>query len=132
MHQSSDQLSDPKKPSRFNDILENLIGYLETRSELLKLEFKEGLVRIIARLVSVIIIFLLVALVFVFLCVALSNYLNLRWESAYLGYAALAGIFFVLWLLMLLVKGTSWYHGIIAYFTEKMLLLPPKKNEPDN
>ena len=122
-------MTDPKNASRFEDLIEHLIGFLETKSEILKLELKEELVRIIAKLVSSLVIIILIALFFLFLSVAVGNYLNVLWQSEYLGYAALGGLFFLLWMVMLLLKRSTWYHQVIGYFTDKMLDTSNKEDE---
>ncbi len=122
-------MTDPKNASRFEDLIEHLIGFLETKSEILKLELKEELVRIIAKLVSSLVIIILIALFFLFLSVAVGNYLNVRWQSEYLGYAALGGVFFLLWMIMLLLKRSAWYHQVIGYFTDRMLDTTNKDDE---
>ncbi|MDH3709223.1 MAG: phage holin family protein [Cyclobacteriaceae bacterium] len=122
-------MTDPKNASRFEDLIEHLIGFLETKSEILKLELKEELVRIIAKLVSSLVIIILIALFFLFLSVAVGNFLNVLWQSEYLGYAALGGFFFLLWMVMLLLKRSTWYHQVIGYFTDKMLDTSKKEDE---
>lgn len=122
-------VTDPKSASRFEELIQHLVGFLETKSEILKLELKEELVRILAKLISHLIIILLVAFFFLFISVAVGNYLNVWWDSAYLGYLALGVLFFLLWMIMLLVRRSLWYHQLIGRFTDKMLDTSNKEDE---
>lgn len=114
-------MTDPKSASKIDHLIEHLVGFLETKSEILKLELKEELVRIGARLFATFIIILLVMLVVFFFSMALGNYLNELWQSAYLGFLALGVLFLLFGVAMLILKNSSWYQGIMWELTERLL-----------
>jgi len=79
----------------FDSIIEDLIGYVEARLELLKVEVKEKLVEALSK---VVLAFLLVFTLFtglIFFCIALSIKLNLMLESSYLGYLIIGFSFLI-------------------------------------
>ncbi len=102
-------------------MIEHLVGFVETKSEILKLEIKEELAKIISRMLAWVVIVLLIALFCLFLSVALGNYLNGLWNSTYLGFAAVSGLFFLLWMVVLVLKRTSWYHHLMNKLTHRIL-----------
>ena len=60
-------------------------------------------------------------LFFIFFSVALGLYLNQILDSAYLGFVILAGFFFLLWMSVLIIRRTSWYHDLIASITDRIV-----------
>ncbi len=125
-------MNESKNSSKFDHLLEHLIGFLDAKSEILKLELKEELIKILSRLVAGLILVVLVALVLLFSSVAVGNYLNQLWASSYLGYGAMAGSFFMLCILVFLLRQTPWYHNIIGYFTDKILTGIGEKHDETN
>jgi len=94
---------------------------METRFEILKLDFKEEFVRLIAKLLTFGVIVLLSTLFFIFFSVALGIFLNQLLDSAYLGFVIIAGFFFLLWMSVLIIKQTSWYQGLIVSITDRIV-----------
>lgn len=122
-------MTDRKTDSKLDQLIENLVGFLETKSEIIKLEFREEVTKVLSKLIAWLIITILVSLFLLFSSVALGNYLNYRWNSPYLGFVALGGVFFILWMVMLLLKQLPWYHRIIGYFTDSILSGTEDKHE---
>ncbi len=114
-------MDQPKKDSKLELVVEHLLGFLETKSELLKLEIKEELIKSTAPLVAWMLNMALVLMFVLFISIALSNYFNHLFESNYWGYVLLAAIFLILGLLLLALRRTKWFHRIIVYFTEKIV-----------
>lgn len=102
-------------------LIDHLVGFMETRFEILKLDFKEEFVRVIAKLLTIGVIVLLSTLFFIFFSVALGIFLNQLLDSAYLGFVILAGFFFLLWMSVLIIKQTNWYQGLIALITDRIV-----------
>ncbi len=102
-------------------LIDHLVGFMETRFEILKLDFKEEFVRLIAKLLTIGVIVLLSTLFFIFFSVALGIFLNQLLDSAYLGFVIIAGFFFLLWMSVLIIKQTSWYQGLIVSITDRIV-----------
>lgn len=102
-------------------MIDHLAGFLETRLEILKLDFKEESVRVIAKLITMAVIALFGTLFFIFFSVALGIYLNQVLGSAYLGFVILAVCFLLLFILVLIVKESSWYHNLVIEITDRIV-----------
>ena len=102
-------------------LIDHLIGFVETRFEILKLEAKEESVRIIAKLLTMAVIVLFGTLFFIFFSFALAIFLNQVTGSAYLGFAIIAAFFLLLWMIVLGVKRTQWYHDQITAITDRIV-----------
>lgn len=124
-------MTDPKSTSKIEHLIEHLVGFLETKSEILKLEFKEELVRIGSRLFATVIIMTLMVLVLLFFSVALGYYLNEVWQSSYWGFIALGVIYLVMGMVMLILKYSKWYHGIVWEWIEELLESSRNKQDED-
>lgn len=102
-------------------LIDHLVGFIETRLEILKLDFKEESVRVVAIILTIAVKVLFGTLFFIFFSVALGLYLNQILESAYLGFVILAGFFFLLWMSVLIIRRTSWYNALIASITDRIV-----------
>jgi len=102
-------------------MIDHLVGFVETRFEILKLEFKEESVRVIAKLLTVAVVCLLGTLFFIFFSVMLAIILNQALDSHYLGFAILAAFFLLLLISVLIIKETSWYHNKITAITDQLV-----------
>jgi len=102
-------------------LIDHLVGFIETRLEILKLDFKEESVRVVAIILTIAVKVLFGTLFFIFISVALGLYLNQILESAYLGFVILAGFFFLLWMSVLIIRRTSWYNDLIASITDRIV-----------
>ena len=104
-----------------DQLIDHLIGFIETRFEIIKLEAKEESVKIIARLITMAVIVLFGTLFFIFFSLALAIFLNQVLDSNYLGFVVLAVFFFLLWMSVLIIKRSSWYHDQIAALTDRLV-----------
>jgi uncharacterized membrane protein YqjE len=102
-------------------IIDHLVGFGETRFEILKLDFKEESVRVIAKLLTAAVIVLFSTLFFIFFSVMLAIILNRALNSEYLGFAIIAAFFLVLLISVLVIKQTKWYHDKITSITDKLV-----------
>lgn len=105
----------------FDHLIDHLVGFVETRLDILKLDFKEESVRVLARLITIAVIVLLGTLFFIFFSVALAIFLNQLMDSAYMGFIILAAFFFLLWMSVLLIKRTKWYHHQITAIIDRLV-----------
>ena len=102
-------------------MIDHLVGFVETRFEILKLEFKEESVRVIAKLITAAVIGLFSTLFFIFFSVAIAIILNQALDSEYLGFAILAAFFLIILISILIIKQTRWYHNKIIEITENLV-----------
>jgi uncharacterized membrane protein YqjE len=102
-------------------MIDHLVGFVETRLEILKLDFKEESVKVIAKLLTMAVIGLLGTLFFIFFSVMIAIMLNQALDSPYLGFAILAAFFLVLLIGVLIVKQTNWYHNKITTITDQIV-----------
>ncbi len=113
-------------------MIDHLVGFLETRLEILKLDFKEESVRVIAKLLTAAVIVLFSTLFFIFFSVAIAIILNQALGSEYLGYVIIAGFFLLLLISVLIIKQTQWYHDKITAITDQLVEDPNEiENERD-
>lgn len=102
-------------------MIDHLVGFLETRLEILKLDFKEESVKVIAKLLTAAVIVLFSTLFFIFFSVTLAIILNQALDSEYLGYAIIAAFFLLLLISVLVIKQTQWYHDKITSITDQLV-----------
>ena len=102
-------------------MIDHLVEFVETRLEILKLDFKEESVRVIAKLLTGALIVLFSTLFFIFFSVMIAIILNEALESSYLGYAILAAFFLLILVSILIIKQTHWYHNKITEITDQLV-----------
>lgn len=102
-------------------MIDHLVGFLETRFEILKLGLKEESVSVIAKLLTATVIGLLGTLFFIFFSVMIAIIINQAMDSAFMGYAILAAFFLLLLISVLIVKQTKWFHNKITTITDKLV-----------
>lgn len=113
-------------------MIDHLVGFLETRLEILKLDFKEESVRVIAKLLTAAVIVLFSTLFFIFFSVTIAIILNQALGSEYLGYAIIAAFFLLLLVSVLIIKQTQWYRNKITAITDQLVEDPNEiENERD-
>lgn len=77
----------------FNKLTETVSAYIETRIELLKLDFQEQAVTFIAKALSWAMIGLCALAFLLFISFGISSLVNQWLESSYLGYMIVAGVY---------------------------------------
>ncbi len=111
--------------NQFEELRDTLYGFIETRINLLEVETRGFIEKIILRLVYVALILFAVAILVTFLLLLLAIYLNTLLQSAFAGYLIIA-VFFALVLVLLL----SFREGCMK-FMRWMLEKAFKQDEPD-
>gem|GEM_PF-552035 len=99
-------------------ISELLIKYLEIRTELIKIQLKEQIARVISQLILVFILLLFSFLIILMASFAISMYLNYLLDSLYLGYVICAG-FYVLILILLTINRKKIIRKIVLTVIEE-------------
>jgi uncharacterized membrane protein YqjE len=89
---------------RLDNLMENLSGYVEARIELLKIEIKEDVAKVLARTVMILIVAFLALLFILFLSIGLAQYLNSLFGKEHVGYWMVAGIYGVPCLIFVLFR----------------------------
>ena len=87
--------------NQFEEIKETLFRFLETRVDLLEVETRSYIERIILKLVYAALVVMAVIIIVVFLLLLLAIYLNSLLESVFLGYLLIV-VFFTLILVVLI------------------------------
>lgn len=87
---------------KVDSIIENLTGLLEARLELAKIEIKEEVAKVGARIIAGIILAFLAVMIVIFFSFWMATLLNSYIESRWAGYAIVTG-FYLLVLILLIV-----------------------------
>lgn len=107
---------------RLDNLIEHLSGYFETRVELMKIEIREEMARVISNGLMVGVLFLLGMLFLVFFSIGMALYLNHRLESASAGFWIVSGIYGASGLILGL------FHKNIGRFFEHYLIEKAKRD----
>jgi len=102
---------------RLDNLMENLTGYVEARIELLKIEIKEDVAKVLARALMIMIVSLLSLLFLVFVSIGLAQYLNSVFGKNHVGYWMVAGIYGVPCLIFVLFR-KSIGHSMETHLTK--------------
>jgi len=89
---------------RLDNLMSHLTGYVEARIELLKVEIREEIAKVLANAIMIIIVAFLALIFLLFVSVGLAHYLNTFFDSAHTGYWIVAGIYGVPCLVFLLFR----------------------------
>lgn len=73
--------------------MESLTGYVEARIELLKIEIREDVAKVLASALMILIVALLALIFLLFTSIGLAHYLNTFFEKPQAGYWIVAGIY---------------------------------------
>ncbi len=100
---------------RIDNLIDNLVGYVEARVDLLKIEIKEDIAKVLARALMACAILFLALLFLLFFSVGLAHYINTFFESPYSGYWIVSGIYGIPCIAVVLLR-----KRINSYFEEYM------------
>lgn len=89
---------------RLDNLMENLTGYVEARIELLKIEIKEDIAKVLAKAIMILIVVFLAFIFLLFLSIGFAHYLNNYFDKAQIGYWIVAGIYGVPCLIFILFR----------------------------
>ena len=87
---------------RLDAIIEHLTGLIEARVELAKIEIKEEVSRIGARIIAGVVFAFFLVMIIIMFSIALAAWINVILESGYWGYFIVTG-FYLLTLILLIV-----------------------------
>ena len=89
---------------KIDSIIENLTGLIEARLALAKLEIKEEVAKVGARIIAGVVFAFLAVMIVIFFSMALSTYLNTILESRWAGYGLVTGFYFIVLVLLIVFK----------------------------
>ncbi len=78
---------------RLDNLIANLSGLVETRIELIKIEIREDIAKVLARALMILIVVILALIFLLFLSIGFAHYLNTIFEKSHVGYWIVAGIY---------------------------------------
>ena len=111
---------------RVKNIINALIGFIETKVELYKIQFKEEMAKALSILVLVFIFSMVGMLFILFLSHFLGGLLNDALHSNYLGYLIVAGLYLVMGIIVYSVR-----KKIADSITDMMFPEEDEENEDD-
>jgi uncharacterized membrane protein YqjE len=101
---------------RLDNLVHNLTGYVEAKAELLKIEVREEVAKVVASALMISLLILLALLTLLFLSIGVASYLNSVYESNSAGYWMVAAAYAVPGAILLV------FRKKIAHSIEKHLL----------
>lgn len=78
---------------KLDNLIEHVSGYIDSRVELLKVEIREDVAKVLARALMACAVLFLALLFLLFFSVGFAHYLNTLFESPYTGYWIVAAIY---------------------------------------
>ena len=112
---------------RLDAIIEHLTGLLETRIELAKLEVKEEVAKIGARIIAGMVFSFLLVMIIIFLSITAANLLNGLLGNMFVGYGIVTGFYLLVLVLLITFKAHVWLQHKI----ERMLIDTEDTNHSD-
>jgi uncharacterized membrane protein YqjE len=113
---------------RLDAIIDNLTGLIETRIELAKIEMKEEVAKIGARIIAGVVLSFLLVMIIIFLSFSVATWINSLLESAYWGYFIITGFYLVFFILIIVLKAHIWLQQKI----ESSLIDTEENTEEDD
>ena len=107
--------------SNYQKLIANVIGFIETKIDLFKLDLKEDISSVLGKIIGFILMTFLFFLTIIILSFALAGYLNQTWESNYLGFGAVGLGYLIILLVIYLFRNSSFIKQIIGKQIEKHL-----------
>jgi len=89
---------------KLDGLLSNLSGYIETRVQLLKLEVREEIAKVISHGLIIGVCFLFALLFVIFVSIGLANYINVIFGKPYIGYLMVSGFYALLFIVIILLR----------------------------
>jgi uncharacterized membrane protein YqjE len=109
---------------RLDSLVQHVTGYVEARIELMKVEIREDLAKTIARAIILVTLILVGFLMLLFLSIGLAHYIAAYLQSAYLGYWSVAGLYALLFIIVVLFR-----NPIYEYFEKQFMDVIKRKEK---
>lgn len=104
---------------KLESLIESLTGYLESRVELVKLEIREDVSRLLAKSIVYAALMLFAFLFLIFFSIGLAQYINTFFEAGFAGYWIVALIYAITFFVLLLFR-EDLLKNFEKQFTEKI------------
>ena len=104
---------------RLDNLMESLSGYVEARVELLKIEIREDIAKVLAKALMILIVVFLAMVFLLFLSIGFAHYLNAFFEKDQIGYWIVAGIYGLPCVIFILFR-KSISHSMETHLMEKI------------
>ena len=102
---------------KLESLVENLSGYVESRVELVKLEIREDVARLLSKSIVYAAMMLFAFLFLIFFSIGFAQYINTFFEASFAGYWIIALIYAITFFVFLLFR-KSMLKNFEKYFTE--------------
>jgi uncharacterized membrane protein YqjE len=89
---------------RLDNLIDNLSGYIETRLELLKLEVREEVTKMVSYGLMIGFCFLLGLLFLIFFSIGLANYISTYYGTTFTGYWVVSASYALICLILILLR----------------------------
>lgn len=109
---------------KLDSLVENVVGFVEARIELTKIEVREDMAKAIARGLMFTVLFLMGFLFLIFFSVGLAHFLNQFLNQTYAGYWWVAGIYGTTFLALIVFR-----KNLFEYFQKQMKEMITKRKE---
>tara|TARA_R110002049_G_scaffold29675_2_gene100979 strand:+ start:287 stop:685 length:399 start_codon:yes stop_codon:yes gene_type:complete len=107
---------------KLDKLVENLLGFLETRIALFKIEAKEELVKGTSRFLLFTFFLFFFSLTVIFASITLSLYLNEVFSSSFLGFGVVTIIYLLIFIILIMTRNAPFWqrliHKLINYSEE--------------
>jgi uncharacterized membrane protein YqjE len=100
---------------RLDGVFNNLTGYVEARIELLKIEIKEDVAKVLASALIFMVVFFFGFMFMVFFSIAVAHILNQYFNASYFGYSIVAGFYLIGFLIFMIFR-----KSILNKFEKKL------------
>jgi uncharacterized membrane protein YqjE len=89
---------------RLDGVFDHLSGYVETRIELLKIEIKEDVAKVIASTMIYAVVFFFATMFMIFFSIGLAQFINSYFAESYVGYWLVAGLYLTGFLIFMIFR----------------------------
>ncbi|MDH5400459.1 MAG: phage holin family protein [Cyclobacteriaceae bacterium] len=111
---------------KFDNLMEGVSGYIETRLDLFKIEAREELAEILTKAIVGAVLFLLFCFGLLFISAALALFIGHALNKLYLGFLIIGGFYMFVFALIILIKDKTDLKGRIYHYLEKKIKLKEK------
>lgn len=110
----------------FDNLLKSLTGYIETKVELTKIEAKEAISKIAAKIILYLSLFIILQFTIAFISLTVGLVINHAFDSRYMGFLIVTAVYILLMVIMFLKK-----DAILKNISEKTLELIDQNNKEE-
>jgi uncharacterized membrane protein YqjE len=98
---------------KLDELLKSVVGYLETRLELVKLEAKEEIAKVLSRILLFTLFMMLLAMLVIISSITLGMYLNYLLDSPYWGMVIISGLYLLFLVFLVFTHNAPFWKRFI-------------------